>query len=127
MKLEDTKKLILCFDLDNTICTTKKNFYNFSKPKKKIIKMINDLYDEGYHIKIFTARYMGRSNDSVFKAKKSGFEFTKKQLKKWNLKYHKLIFGKPSYDIFVDDKAFGFKKNWHTNFRHFIKHDFKKN
>ena len=54
-------------------------------------------------------------------------EISFKQLKKWNLKYHKLIFGKPSFDIFVDDKSFGFKKNWHVNFKYFLKHDFKKN
>ena len=120
-------KIILCFDLDNTLCTTKKNFYNLSKPKKKIIKMINQLFEEGYYIKIFTARYMGRSNENISKAKKSGYSQTKNQLKKWNLKYHKLIFGKPSFDIFVDDKSFGFKKNWHVNFKNFLKHDFKKN
>ena len=25
----------ICFDIDQIICVTKKNFYNFSKPKKK--------------------------------------------------------------------------------------------
>ena len=33
-------------------------------------------------------------------------------LKKWKVKYHELIFGKISYDLIVDDKALGFKKNW---------------
>ena len=37
---------------------------------------------------------------------------TKKQLKKWNLKYHKLILGKPTYDFVVDDKAYGYNSNW---------------
>ena len=55
---------------------------------------------------------MGRNNENVSKAKKQGYEFTVKQLMKWGLKYNELIFGKPSYDIFVDDKAFGFKRNW---------------
>jgi hypothetical protein len=34
------------------------------------------------------------------------------QLKKWKLKYHKLIFGKPSFDVYIDDKSIFFKKNW---------------
>ena len=34
---------------------------------------------------------------------------TLNQLNKWNLKYHKLIFGKPSFDLYVDDKTI-FKK-----------------
>ena len=26
--------------------------------------------------------------------------------------HHKLIMGKPSYDLFIDDKNFEFNKNW---------------
>ena len=106
------KYKILCFDLDNVICKTFKSNYFKSKPIKKNINFINDLYSEGYIIKIFTARGMGRSKDNVNIAKKKFELRTKKQLKKWNLKYHNLILGKPSYDIFIDDKNLGFKKNW---------------
>ena len=38
---------------------------------------------------------------------------TMKQLKKWNVKHHKLIFGKPSSDLYIDDKALFFKDNWY--------------
>ena len=38
---------------------------------------------------------MGRNNENILKAKKQGFKQTQNQLKKWKLKYHKLIFGKP--------------------------------
>ncbi len=61
---------------------------------------------------IYTARFMGRNNDNAKKARKQGYKFTKKQLDSWGLKYSKLILGKPSYDIFVDDKSIFFKKNW---------------
>ena len=47
-----------------------------------------------------------------FWQKKQSYNFTKKQLKKWGVNYHKLIFGKPSYDVFIDDKNLGHKKNW---------------
>ena len=107
---------IICFDLDNVICTTKKNDYFRSKPKKNIIKFINKLYYDGYIIKVFTSRYMGRNKENISKAKKQGYKFTKNQLKKWNLKYNKLIMGKPSYDLFIDDKALGYKKNWIKKF-----------
>jgi hypothetical protein len=106
------KKKILCFDLDNVICKTVKSNYRSSLPIKKNISYINFLYDRGYIIKIFTARYMGRNNDNVILAKKDGFNFTKRQLRKWKLKYHKLIFGKPSYDIYVDDKSVFFRDDW---------------
>lgn len=83
-------KKIICFDIDGVICLTKKNNY----------------------IKIFTARFMGRSKENINLAKQRGYYFTKKQLDKWNVKYHKLIFGKPSYDLFIDDKTIFYKKNW---------------
>ena len=37
---------------------------------------------------------------------------TLEQLKGWGLNYHELIFGKPSYDCFIDDKAFNYSENW---------------
>lgn len=108
-----TKKTkIFCFDIDNTICKTKKNFYSKSEPFKKKISLINKLYKKGYYIKIFTSRYMGRSHENKKKAIKHGYKKTEYQLKKWGILYHELIFGKPSYDIIVDDKSIFFKKNW---------------
>ena len=106
------KKIIFCFDLDNVICETKKNDYNSSKPNKKAIKLINNLYTQGHYIKVFTARYMGRNNQNQKKARLQGLNLTSKQLTNWKILYHELIMGKPSYDIFVDDKAFGFQKKW---------------
>jgi CMP-N,N'-diacetyllegionaminic acid synthase len=106
----------LCFDIDGVICKTFKNKYEFSKPDYKVIKIINKLYDNGNYIIIFTARYMGRNNQKISKAKKQGYAFTLNQLKIWNVKFHKLIFGKPSYDLIIDDKGLGFKKNWYVNF-----------
>ena len=66
---------------------------------------------------------MGRSNDNIRIAKKKGYKFTLNQLKKWGLKFNRLKFGKPSYDIFVDDKSFNYDENWLQSF----KRKFKKN
>ncbi len=106
------KKKIVCFDLDNVLCKTNRNKYRESKPIKKNIKIVNKLFDKGFYIKIFTARYMGRNKDNVAKAKRQGYGFTKLQLKKWKISYNKLIFGKPSFDIYIDDKSFFYDKNW---------------
>jgi hypothetical protein len=108
------KKLIFCFDLDNVICLTKKNYYHKSRPIHQSINIINKLHECGFIIKIFTARFMGRSNEDIKVAKKRGYKFTERQLKKWGIKYHKLIFGKPSFDIIIDDKALFFNKCWHA-------------
>ena len=105
-------KKIICFDLDGVLCTTKDGNYKLSTPIKKNIKIVNDLYKKGYCIKIFSARFMGRYKDNKKLAEPIARKITSKQLNKWNVKFHKLILGKPSYDIFIDDKALFFKKNW---------------
>ena len=105
------KHKTFCFDLDNTLCNTKNNNYNSSKPIRKAIKTVNYLFDKGHIIKINTARYMGRSKDKLINKRHIKLKITK-QLKKFGLKYHKLFIGKPSADIYVDDKAFGYDKTW---------------
>lgn len=111
----------ICFDLDNVICKTINKNYKNSKPIKKSIKLINELFDEGHKIIIFTARGMGKFNGNVRLVEKEYKKLSISQLKKWKLKYHQIIFGKPSYDIFVDDLALGFKKNWQSNFKKLLK------
>ena len=106
------KKLIFCFDIDNVLCVSSNNNYKKSKPIKKNIKLVNLLMKDGHYIKLFTSRHMGRNNENKLLAKKQSYNFTKTQLKKWGVNYHKLIFGKPSYDLFVDDKSLGYNKNW---------------
>ena len=86
------KTKIFCFDMDNVICKTKKNKYKNSIPIKQNIKIINSLFEKGYIIKIFTARFMGTFKDNSNLATKAAKNVTKKQLKKWNVKYHKNFF-----------------------------------
>ena len=112
---------IICFDLDNTLCKTIRNNYHKSTPIKKNINILNKLYDSGYMIKIFTSRFMGRSKENSSKAKKLGYNLTMRQLKKWNVKYHKLIVGKPSYDLIIDDKAYGYNNKWTNKLLKIIK------
>lgn len=104
-----------CFDIDGVICTTHKKNYFKAKPKKKVITLINNLHKKNYII-IFTSRYMGRNNDDSIKAKKQGYKKTYSQLISWGLKFHELRLGKPSFDVFVDDKNFLFQKNWVAKF-----------
>jgi hypothetical protein len=111
------KKKVFCFDLDNVICKTIKNYYHKSTPVRETIYIVNKLYDEGNIIKIYTARFMGRSNENVKKATQKSYNLTKRQLKKWKVKYNYLICGKPSFDVIIDDKSFNFKKDWHSSFK----------
>ena len=103
----------ICFDIDNIICkTNSKNDYPKSKPIKQNIKVINKAYDRGFKIILYTARYMGRSNGNISKAKKKIEPLTLRQLKKWGVKYHKIYLCNPIFDLFKYDKSIFFKKNW---------------
>ena len=113
------KKLIFCFDIDNTICSTKNMDYKTSKPNKKIINKINKLFDQGHVIKIYTARYMGKYKDNYIMANKKGYKKIKSQLRKWGLKFNELFF-KPHADFYVDDRFINFKRNWHMKLNKYI-------
>tara|TARA_B110000027_G_C15942192_1_gene221802 strand:- start:31 stop:369 length:339 start_codon:yes stop_codon:yes gene_type:complete len=109
--------MIFCFDLDNVICKSESTDYSLSEPYFEVIDKINSLHSNGNEILIFTARYMGRNKNDVNLAIEQGYDSTEVQLNEWGLNYHKLIFGKPVYDVFVDDKNFEFKPNWLENFK----------
>ena len=92
-------------DIDGTICTNTNGQYENAEPLLDRIEHINKLYDEGNTIVYFTARGMNTCNGSIDLAYNTWFEFTEEQLKKWNAKYHNLILGKPSGDLYIDDKG----------------------
>ena len=93
------------FDIDGTICTLTDGDYSEAKPFLNRIKDVNDLYDEGHTIHFHTARGMGRTNNSQIHAERLLYKFTAKQLDGWGVKYHRLFLGKPSGDIYIDDKG----------------------
>ena len=112
----------ICFDIDNVICKTNtKRDYSKSIPLKKNIEVINLAYKNGYNIILYTARYMGRCNGNIANVRKMIKPLTLKQLKKWGVKYHEIHFGKPSFDLFIDDKSLFFKKDWIKSFKKKLK------
>jgi hypothetical protein len=85
-------------DIDGTICTTTiSGNYEYAEPFINRINHFNSLHDQGNEIHYWTARG-GTTN-------KDWSELTKKQLEKWKVKYTSVNFKKPSYDIWIDDKA----------------------
>jgi hypothetical protein len=86
-----------CVDIDGTICTNTYGKYEQAEPWPEAIAKVNALYDAGHSVVFFTAR--GSTTGMDWR------EVTEKQLKEWGVKYHKVIFGKPEADIFIDDRA----------------------
>ena len=94
------------FDIDGTICCkNQEDDYEDSTPFQSRIEIINTLYDEGNHITYFTARGMGRYDNNQLGAIQRFYSVTERQLHSWGAKYHNLVLGKPSADIYVDDKG----------------------
>ena len=91
-------------DLDNTLCETEDSNYTKSKPIKERIIKVNKLKDDGNKITIWTARGQTSGIDYT--------ELTKKQLTDWGIRYDKLLMGKPSYDLYIDDKSVNVDKHW---------------
>lgn len=89
--------MIIYIDIDDTIChSPNKPDYNISYPIYENIEKANKLFDTGHTIVYWTAR-----------GTVSGIDWrtvTEKQFKEWGVKYHELKFGKPYYDLFIDDK-----------------------
>ena len=96
--------MVIYIDIDETICNSpNKPDYKNSTPIKENIKKANKLYDEGNIIIYWTARGTVTGMDRS--------DLTRKQFKEWGVKYHDLKFGKPYYDLFIDDKNMN-TKNW---------------
>lgn len=91
-------------DLDNTLCITIESEYEKSKPVEERIRYVNSLKEQGNVITIWTAR-----------GSKSGIDYralTLKQLEEWGVQYDNLLMGKPSYDMYIDDKSFNVDTIW---------------
>ena len=89
--------MIYFVDIDETICQSPEDRdYAKAVPLMDRIAKINNLYDTGNTVIYWTARGTGSGIDWR--------EVTEKQFKEWGIKYHDLRFGKPIYDLFIDDK-----------------------
>jgi hypothetical protein len=87
----------LIVDIDGTICTKTDGDYVNAKPYLDRISHFNTLFQNGYSITYWTARGSASGKDH--------YELTKKQLVEWGVLYTNFLIGKPSYDLWIDDKA----------------------
>ena len=88
------------FDIDGVIALKREDLdYGQALPNEKMIKIINQLFDWGNEIVLFTARgYV------------TGLDWeptTKDQMERWGVKYTELHMGKPNADFYVDDRMIG--------------------
>lgn len=94
------------FDLDGTICSQMQSgTYHLAKPVQQVIDFMAEIYAEGHHITIFTARGMNTYDGDVEAVINAYWNLTVNWLERHGVKYHVLRFGKPPADFYVDDKG----------------------
>lgn len=101
-----------CFDIDGTICTNRDIMrkerndpsidYPDAEPFMDRIEQINQLYDQGHTITMWTGRGCSTHADNP----EYWWSTTVKQLEEWGVKHHNLIVGqKPKFDAYICDKS----------------------
>ena len=89
---------VICVDIDGVIATAgPADRYEDAQPIQTAIDTVNRLHDAGHEIILFTAR-----------GTLTGLDWrpvTERQLKTWDVRYDRLLFGKPAADVYVDDRA----------------------
>ena len=89
--------MIYCFDIDGTLCTNTDGDYEQAVLFPEPIAQVNRLHEAGHTIYLYTAR--GATTGIDWR------ELTERQLSEWGVEYDALYFGKPTADVYVDDRA----------------------
>jgi hypothetical protein len=89
--------VIYCFDIDGTLCTNTDGEYDKAEPFPEVIAHVNQLFAEGHQILLYTAR--GATTGIDWR------DTTVRQMQDWKVSYHQLFMGKPTADVYIDDKA----------------------
>lgn len=89
--------MVYCFDIDGTLCTNTEGAYEDAKPLAEPIARLNALHAAGHTILLLTAR--GSTTGIDWRS------LTESQLKAWGVCYHALHLGKPTADLYIDDKG----------------------
>ena len=112
---------VINFDVDGVIAANNNGNYAEAKPYLHAIEQINKAYDKGYYIKLCTARYGDREHGALYKIYQRGFQELVDWMNHYGVKYDEIIMGKPSADLYVDDKGCKIESSkglidWENNF-----------
>lgn len=95
-------------DFDGTICP---KGHVANDPFPDCIRVINKFKSLGYNITIFSCR----ANENVIGSVQLRDECVTEMLtylQKHNIPYDDVCYGKPLWDVLIDDRCIGFHNNW---------------
>lgn len=101
----------ICVDLDGVICKLKKDGENYLdlEPMDGAIAKLKSLKENNHYIIINTARHMKTCGANVGLVNARISLDTLQWLKKYDVPYDEIYFGKPWAEIYIDDNALRFK------------------
>jgi histidinol phosphatase-like enzyme len=103
--------MVICFDLDGTICDTDDNLpvpekYYRCNIKPVMRDVVKRFYDKGHTVIIDTARGSSATGLTKYYTRWKLKRHTRSQLKQWNVPFHQLRVGiKTPADMYIDDRA----------------------
>lgn len=97
-------------DLDGVICKLKNPNVSYSnvEPNFDMIRIMKEWKKSGHTLIIYTGRHMRTCNGDVAKVRKKIGPITSQWLKKWDVPYDEIYYGKPYGDLYIDDLALPF-------------------
>jgi capsule biosynthesis phosphatase len=106
-KLKYEDPIRICFDLDGTLVSfpQKKDDYSTVLPIERNIKFLRYLKKNGHVIIIHTARRMKTHGGNIGKVNAEIAVITFETLKKYDIPFDEIYFGKPNANFYIDDLA----------------------
>ena len=100
----------MIFDIDGTICPIKKPNESYSDvvPYREIVNKIRELKKSGATIILFSSRNMKTYDNNLGLINKNTAPILIEWLKKWEIPYDEIYFGKPwpgDFGFYVDDRS----------------------
>lgn len=95
----------ILMDIDNTISFTTDRDYANAVPNMPVIKKMRELASQGVNFVLFTARGMVTFEDNIDAAERRHRPQLEEWMKRYNVPYSDIVFGKPFALAIVDDTA----------------------
>ena len=100
----------IVLDLDGVICSLKKpnETYLEVQPNEDVISKMREWKKEGHYLIIHTGRHMRTCDGDIAEVIKKIGPVTTEWLKKWNVPFDEMHYGKPYGDVYIDDLGITF-------------------
>ena len=100
----------IVLDLDGVICSLKKpnETYLEVQPNEDVISKMREWKKEGHYLIIHTGRHMRTCDGDIAEVIKKIGPVTSEWLKKWDVPFDEIHYGKPYGDVYIDDLGITF-------------------